>query len=143
MTQIIRYNLHIYLYIKAIKYPLNMHSTFQTADFGGQHVPLNVLACVWFSPNNLLIEVNHRKDLIQLIVIDYLTCAKCNAKYFHILAEFTSAKILLKRYNSYFTGKETDLKMSKPKVNTSIHWDSSLSPQNTRYSVDHCFHITA
>lgn len=61
-----------------------MHSTFQKAIFGGQNIPLNVLACMWFSPNHLIIESNHKKDLIQLLVIDYLMCAQSNAKYFHI-----------------------------------------------------------
>lgn len=50
-------------------------------------------------------------------------------------------KILLKTHGSYLTEKQTDLKMSRPKVNMSTQWDSSLGLQTMRYSVDHLLFI--
>lgn len=45
----------------------------------------------------------------------------------HMFAEFTLVRILFKRYDSYFTNKETE--MNRPKVNMPSHWDSGPALQ--------------
>lgn len=63
----------------------------------------------------------------------YPPCAKYNTKHFYMWAEFTLVKILLKKDDSYFTDKETDLEISRPEVNMFIHWNPSLGLQKTRH----------
>lgn len=55
------------------------------------------------STNVLLIEANHRKDLIQLAVIDSLPHAKYKAKHFYTSAEFTLVKLLFKKWFLFYS----------------------------------------